>query len=259
MYIYDKKRSIVKKSERIFGIRPVIEAVESGRDIEKVLMRKGSKGALMGDLRPLLRNQGIPVQYVPVEKLNRITSKNHQGVVAFLSSITYDSIEHVLPAVYEAGELPFILVLDRITDVRNMGAIVRTAECAGVHAILLPFRGSAMISEDAMKTSAGALNRVRICRSGNLDESLQFLKGSGLQIVGATEKGNVGYTGVDYVMPTAIVMGSEADGISGGLLPILDHKARIAVKGDIASLNVSVAAGIIMFELVRQRKDQQIV
>jgi len=211
------------------------------------------KGSLIPELRELVRKCEIPVQYVPVEKLNRLTSKNHQGVIAFGAIIQYQPVEHILPSIYEEGRMPFMLVLDRITDVRNLGAIVRTAECAGVDLVIIPSAGSARIGPDAMKTSAGALNRVPVHRSANMDQTVRFLKESGLQIVACTEKGDQEFHRIDYKGPLAIVMGSEEDGISPALIELSDHTAGIPMLGEISSLNVSVAAGIILYEALKQR------
>ena len=237
----------------LYGIRPVIEAITSGKEIDKVLIQKGLKGSLIPELRDLVRKCEIPVQYVPVEKLNRLTGKNHQGVVAFGAMIQYQPVDQLLPSIYEEGRMPFMLVLDRITDVRNIGAIVRTAECAGVDLVIIPSAGSARIGPDAMKTSAGALNRVPVHRSANMDQTVRFLKESGLQIVACTEKGDQEFHRIDYKGPLAIVMGSEEDGISPALIELSDHTAGIPMLGEISSLNVSVAAGIILYEALKQR------
>lgn len=237
----------------IFGLRPVIEAVEAGKTIDKLLVRKGLSGELSTELRDIIRLHRIPVQSVPVERLNRFTRKNHQGVVAFLSPVEFSNLGEIVTQVFEAGQVPLIVVLDRITDVRNFGAIVRTAECAGAHAVVVPSRGGSAINPDAAKTSAGALFRMPICRENSVLEALKFLKNSGLQVVGCTEKTEEKLYAVDYTAPTAIVMGSEEDGISPDVLKVADYLAQIPLLGEIGSLNVSVAAGIIMYEAVRQR------
>ena len=238
----------------IFGIRPIIEAIEAGKTIDKLFIQKGLHNDLFAKLWKLVRLRRINYKHVPVEKINRLTKKNHQGVFAFISPIDFYSIEDIVPALYEAGKSPFILVLDRITDVRNFGAIARTAECAGINAILIPEQNSAAINADAIKTSAGALHKITVCRTWNLKLALQFLKDSGLQLIACTEKTQDNMYNPDYTLPTAIIIGSEEDGISPELLKLCDRKAKVPMNGEIASLNVSVAAGVILYEVLRQRR-----
>lgn len=245
-----------EQNQLIFGIRPVIEAIEAGKEIENLFIQRGLGGALFRELQSVVQIHNIKYQLVPVEKLNRLSSKNHQGVIAFISPVTYHETAQLIPAIYERGEVPLVLVLDRITDVRNFGAIVRSAECAGVHAVIVPLRGAAQVNSDAVKTSAGALYRVPVCREANLKETLNFLKDSGLQVIACTEKTDASMYDVDITVPSAIIMGSEEDGISPEYLKLSDFRAKIPLMGDIASLNVSVAAGIILFEAVRQRMDR---
>lgn len=240
-------------NQMIFGIRAIIEAIKDGKDIESLFIQRGLTGGLFVELKELLKQYDIPSQQVPIEKLNRITLKNHQGVIAFISPITYQKIEDIIPTIYEEGKVPLILILDGITDVRNFGAIVRTAECAGVQAIVVPKKGSAQINPDAVKTSAGALYKVPICRHDNLLSILRFLKDSGLQIVACTEKTEDLLYHPNYTLPTAIVMGAEDEGISFELMRNADYLTKIPMNGDIESLNVSVSAGIILYEAVRQR------
>lgn len=247
---------MVGKDEIVYGYRSVIEAIGAGRNIERVFLRNGLSGELFGELYQLIREHGIPFQYVPVEKIDRFTRKNHQGVVAMVSCIDFFKAEELVPQIYEKGEVPLILVLDQVTDVRNFGAIARTAECAGVHTIVIPEKGAARIGEDAMKTSAGALNFVPVCRTSNLSRLAEYFRLSGLHIVAATEKTNRLYTETDMTGPTAILLGSEEKGISEDLLRQADVKARIPVFGKIGSLNVSVAASLMVYEAVRQRKLQ---
>jgi 23S rRNA (guanosine2251-2'-O)-methyltransferase len=190
---------------------------------------------------------------VPLEKINRLTRKNHQGVFAFISPIDFHNIEDIIPALFEEGKNPLILVLDRITDVRNFGAIARTAECAGVDTILIPEQNAAAINADAIKTSAGALHKVTVCRTWNLKLALQYLKDSGIQLIGCTEKTQDNMYKPDYTPPTAIIMGSEEDGVSPEFLKMCDARAKIPMSGKIASLNVSVATGVILYEAIRQR------
>lgn len=237
----------------IFGIRTLIEAIQEGKEIDKVFIQKGLRGDLYQELYQLIKEREIPYALVPIEKLNRLTRKNHQGVAAFISAIQYFKIDQILPTLYEEGKTPFILVLDRVTDVRNFGALVRTAECAGVDAILIPSRGSAAINADAVKTSAGALHKVPVCRARFLQDDLKYLKESGLNIVGVSEKGEEAYFEKDFKAPLALVLGSEEDGISEAYLPLLDDFVQIPMKGSIASLNVGVAGGIVMFEVSKQR------
>lgn len=240
-------------NQMIFGIRAVIEAIRSGRDIESLFIQRGLNGGLFSELKTLLREFDIPSQQVPIEKLNRITAKNHQGVVAFISPISYQKIEDIIPLIFEKGETPLVLILDGITDVRNFGAIARTAECSGVHAIVVPKKGSAQINPDAVKTSAGALYKVPVCRHDNLLHILRFLKDSGLQIVACTEKTEDYIYKPDYTAPTAIIMGAEDEGISFDLMRNADYLTKIPMSGEIESLNVSVSAGVILYEAVRQR------
>lgn len=231
----------------------IIEALKAGKEIEKVLIKKGLTGDLNNELFSLIKEFSIPFQYVPIEKINSITRKNHQGAIAFLSQITYDNIENILPSVYEKGEEPFFIILDKVSDVRNFGAICRTAECAGVHAVIIPSRGSAMINADAVKTSAGALHRLPVCRELNLKDTINFLKDSGLKIVSATEKSSDEYFKADLTGPIAIIMGSEDEGVSAEYLKLSDKRLIIPLQGEVQSLNVSVAMGIIAYEVVKQR------
>lgn len=238
----------------IFGIRAVIEAIDSGKSIDKVLVRKDLNGELAKELFAKIKEYGVVVQRVPQERLNRITMKNHQGVIAMISPVDYQKIENVLPLLYENGENPFFIVLDGLTDTRNFGAIGRTADCAGVNGIVIPERNSVSVTPDAVKTSAGGLFYVPVCRERDLLAAVRLLKDSGVKIVAASEKGAVDYTSIDYSVPVAIVMGSEDVGISKELLRMADEIAAIPILGNIGSLNVSVAAGVMMYEVVRQRK-----
>ncbi len=247
------KKSKVDKDSLIYGLRAIIEAVKAGKQIDKIFIKKGLSGELYKELRDVLRSCSIPMQFVPIEKLNRLTRENHQGAVAFSSAVEYQEIEYILPGLFEDGKTPFILILDKISDVRNFGAIVRTAECAGVDAIVFPTRGSAQLNADAIKTSAGALHIVPICRTHNMKLTLDFLKNSGIKIVACTEKTDQVYTEVDYKEPVAIIMGAEDTGISNDYIVRSDCQAKIPMFGKISSLNVGVASGIIMYEVVKQR------
>lgn len=244
----------MKEKEMIFGIRAVIEAVEAGKDIDKVLVKRELSGELFLELQQLLHTCEIPMQRVPVERIDRITRKNHQGVIAFTSAVTYQKLEDIVPMLYEEGKTPFILVLDGLTDVRNFGAIARTCEVAGVHAIVIPARGSVTVNADAIKTSAGALHTIPVCREQNLKEAIVFLQNSGIKVVAATEKAAGFYTESDFTVPVAILMGAEDVGVAAENLRVSDELVKIPQFGTIQSLNVSVAAGVIMYEVVRQRK-----
>lgn len=237
----------------IFGIRAVIEAVKSGKTIDKLMIRSGLKGELFFELMALVKEFSIPFQYVPNERINRVTMKNHQGVLAFISPIEFQDIENIIPSLFEKGETPLFVILDQVTDVRNFGAVCRTAECAGVNAIIIPEKGAARISADAVKTSAGALHKIPVCRVKSLQKTIKFLQESGVQIVAATEKANENYYQVDFTGPSAILMGAEDTGISMDYLRVADKMVKIPILGEIESLNVSVAAGILIFEAVKQR------
>jgi len=238
----------------IFGIRAIIEAVNAGKTIDKLFIQKGLHNDLFAELWKLVRLKRINYKHVPLEKINRLTRKNHQGVFAFISPIDFHNIEDVVPALYEQGKNPLILVLDRITDVRNFGAIARTAECAGVDAIIIPEQNAAAINADAIKTSAGALHKITVCRTWNLKLAIQFMKESGIQLVGCTEKTQDMMYKPDYTPPTAIIMGSEEDGVSPEFLKMCNARVKIPLAGKIASLNVSVATGVILYEAIRQRR-----
>jgi 23S rRNA (guanosine2251-2'-O)-methyltransferase len=237
----------------VFGIHPVLEAIKSGREINKILLRKGIKNEAFASLFKVIREYTIPFQYVPVEKLNRMSNANHQGVIAMLSLIEYKSVEEIIQRTFEEGRDPFVLVLDQITDVRNFGAIARSAECAGADAIVISQKGSVSITPDAVKTSAGALNKLAICRSADLAATVKLIKDSGLQVVAATEHTDNFYYTSSLLGPIALILGSEEKGISASLLKISDQLVKIPMKGTIGSLNVSVACGILCFEIVRQR------
>lgn len=238
---------------QLFGIRPIIEAIESGKEIDQLFIQKGLQGELYQELWKLVRERHIIYKHVPAEKLNRLTRKNHQGVFAFISPINFHSIEDILPQIYEDGKTPLLLILDRVTDVRNFGAIARSAECAGVDAIIVPEKGAAQMNADAVKTSAGALHRIPVCRETYLDYVIKYLQESGVKVVGCTEKGDQSVFDVSMTEPTAIIMGSEENGISPTFLKAVDAKAFIPMAGNIGSLNVSVSAGIIIYEAIRQR------
>ncbi len=242
-----------KRSEFIFGTRAVIEAINAEQEIDRVLVQKGLRNELTQELLDLTRAQHVPISFVPIEKLNRVTRKNHQGVVAFVSSVTYASLDNIINQCFSEAKDPFLILLDRITDVRNFGAIARTAECLGAHAIVVPAQGNARIGGDAMKTSAGALNYLPVCRVTSLKETVQFLKNSGIRVVACTEKTGQLLPQTDLRGPVALLLGSEEDGISDELLRLADELVRIPMAGNVASLNVSVAAAVSLYEVVRQR------
>ncbi|MEF8810104.1 MAG: 23S rRNA (guanosine(2251)-2'-O)-methyltransferase RlmB [Bacteroidales bacterium] len=241
------------KKSFIYGVRPVKEAIESGKPVDKVLIKNGLKNEWFREFFNAVRDHDIPYQFVPASRLDKVTRKNHQGVIAFLTPVELQDITEVLPGIFEKGRNPFILLLDSLTDVRNFGAIVRTAEGAGVDAIVISQKHFARIGEDAVKTSAGALYKVPVCRTPDMISTLDYLYQSGIQVVAVSEKSDQNYYEADFTIPSALVMGSEDKGISGGLLNKLDQSVRIPLAGEIESLNVSVAAGIIMYEVVRQR------
>lgn len=253
-YLYGMRNQRDNDNQLIFGIRAISEAITTGKEIDRLFIQEGLQNNLFNDLRKICREHDVHFTMVPVYKLNKLApGKNHQGAVAFLSTITYHHIEDLLPAVFESGKTPLVLILDRITDVRNFGAIARSAECAGVDAIIIPSRGAAQVNGDAVKTSAGALHKIPVCREDNLKTTIDFLKNSGLTIVSCTEKGSVPVYTAELKGPMAIIMGSEEDGVSGEYLKKSDARVLIPMKGEISSLNVSVATGIILFEVLRQR------
>lgn len=240
----------------IFGIRPVMEAIEEGKVPEKIWIQKGLIGNTFQQLFQLIRQKQIPFQMVPAEKLNKITRKNHQGVIAQASLIEYQKLETLIPAAFEKGETPLFIILDRITDIRNFGAIARSAECAGAHGIVVGEKGSAPINADALKTSAGSLSRIPVCRERDILESIAFLKESGVHVTAMDEKAPKTIYQEAYQGPVALVMGSEDKGISKACIAMADSTVSIPQKGKTASLNVSVATGIALFEIIRQRDYQ---
>jgi rRNA methylase, putative, group 3 len=237
----------------IFGVRAVIEAIEAGKEIDKILVKKDIQSDLSKELFAAVKGTNIFVQRVPVERINRITTKNHQGVLAFVSAVTYYKVEDVVPTLFEEGKVPFFVMLDGVTDVRNFGAIARTCDCAGVDAIIIPSRNSVSVNADAMKTSAGALHTLPVCKEQSLTTAIKYLKDSGFKIVAATEKGDYDYTKANYKDPLCIIMGAEDTGVSYDHLALCDEWIKIPLFGKIESLNVSVAAGVLIYEAVKQR------
>lgn len=244
---------MIDKSQVVFGIRAVIEAIESGKQVDKVLMKKDLGGELARELLSVTREYNVPVQRVPVERINKVTRKNHQGVIAFMAAVDYYHVDDIVPALYDEGINPLVVVLDGVTDVRNFGAIARTCECAGVNCIVIPERNSVSVNADAVKTSAGALNYLPVCRERNLVKAVQYLRDSGFKVMGASEKTDLNYTKADFIGPVAIVLGAEDTGISTDVLKLCDTLVAIPEFGQINSLNVSVAGGIMIYEVVRQR------
>jgi 23S rRNA (guanosine2251-2'-O)-methyltransferase len=241
----------MKNQTQIFGIRSIIEAINSGKTIEKVYIQKGLSGHLFSELNSLIKKHTISNSYVPIEKLNSLSkNQNHQGVVAKVSEIEFQDLETVIA---NTKNKPLYLLLDQITDVRNFGAILRTAECSGVTAVIIPTQGSASLNADAIKTSAGAAFKVTICKVNHLLDAIYILHAEGIQIVSITEKTDDSIYTIDFKRPTALVMGSEHKGISNAILKISDTKGKLPLLGEIESLNVSVACGIALYEVVRQR------
>jgi 23S rRNA (guanosine2251-2'-O)-methyltransferase len=244
-----------KNEDLIFGIRPIIEAIKAEKTLEKLYIQHDLSGPLISELRKLIKEHSVVFSQVPIQKINKLTRNdtNHQGVVAKISPIKTHDIEDLVSKLIADKKTPLLLLLDNITDVRNFGAICRTAECAGVDAIVIPSRGAAPINGDALKTSAGALHRIPVCKVTNLTDAVFMLQQLDIQIVGCTEKTETTVYDANYTGPTAIIMGSEDRGISNQLLRLCDHKAKIPMAGNISSLNVSVAAGVILYEAVKQR------
>lgn len=242
----------------IYGIRAVIEAIREGRQIDKIFIKNDLSGELASELFALLKQHKIVAQRVPLERLNKITRKNHQGVIATISAVEYHNLGNLVTSLFDDGILPFIVVLDGITDVRNFGAIARTAECCGVNALVVAERGSVSVGADAVKTSAGALLSLPVCRERSLSKAVQFLKDSGFNVVAVSEKANQNYTLADYTVPTALVLGAEDTGISYDVMKLCDTRVSIPMFGHIGSLNVSVAGGVMMYEVVRQRLNEDL-
>lgn len=240
------------KNNLIFGMHPLIEALEAGREIDKILLKRGLRSGEVSRIMALAEERMIPIQFVPEERLMRLTRKQHQGVVAFISEIEYTSLEQLIPLLYEEGRSPFFVLLDGLTDVRNFGAIARTAECAGVDALIIPERGSVSVTADAVKTSAGALHRIPVCRVSSIGAAVTILQENGVRIVAASEKATDVYTQSTLSLPLGLVLGAEDQGVSTEVLRRADQIVRIPQAGAIGSLNVSVAGGILIYEVVRQ-------
>jgi 23S rRNA (guanosine2251-2'-O)-methyltransferase len=243
----------MQNNTKIFGLHSVIEAINSNKTIDKVFLQKGIRGELFNELESLIRNHSINVSYVPVEKLNRLTGKNHQGAVAQISPIEFYNLEDLVINVIESGKTPLFLLLDQISDVRNFGAIIRTAECAGVDGIIIQKKGGAPINGDTVKTSAGAVFKVPISKVDHIKDAMFHLQASGIKVIAATEKTEDTIYDISFNEPCAIIMGSEGKGISPSIIKLADDRAKLPMYGDIGSLNVSVACGAFLYEVVRQR------
>ncbi len=237
----------------ICGRHPILDAVQSGRPMHRILFQEGLRGEFEKEIRHLCRDYNVPLQVVPKERLNKFVRGNHQGIVGFISLAEFVSIEDLLPTIFEKSENPLLLILDGITDVRNFGAIARSAECSGVHALIQPAKGSAHINEDSLKTSAGALARIPVCRENSLIKTIEFLQNSGIQVVASDLTGRKKIFDLDFTLPTAIVLGSEGEGVSEGVLRKVNERFIIPQIGTTDSFNVSVAAGIMLYETMRQR------
>lgn len=243
----------MENAQLIYGLRAILEAIEAQKPINKLFLQKGLKGDLYRELEMKIRKHGLSVSYVPIEKLNRLSTNNHQGAVAQISPVAFHQFEPLMERILEEKKKPLLLLLDNITDVRNFGAIIRTAECTGVDAIIVPRSGSAPITDDTVKTSAGAIFNVPISKVDHLKDVIFYLKASDVKIIGATEKTDDAIYAIDFNVPTALLMGSEEKGISPSILKLLDAKAKLPLMGDIGSLNVSVACGVFLYEALRQR------
>ena len=243
----------MEKENLIFGIRAIIEAINAGKEVDKVFIQKDAQGDLMHDLMKTMKKNNINFSYVPAEKLNRLTSNNHQGAVATIAPISFISLETLVEGVIESGKKPLFLILDQLSDARNFGAIIRTAECTGVDGIIIQKQGSAPVNGDTVKTSAGAVFNVPICKVDHIKDAVFYLQGSGIKTVAATEKTDQNIYDIDFSEPVAIIMGSEDRGVNPSVLKIVDEKAKLPMFGSIGSLNVSVACGAFLYETIRQR------
>ncbi|MGG5487435.1 23S rRNA (guanosine(2251)-2'-O)-methyltransferase RlmB [Gaetbulibacter jejuensis] len=243
----------MEKETTIFGIRAIIEAIKSGENIDKIFLQKGLKGDLFTELEQVIRQERLNASYVPVEKLNRLSKKNHQGAVAQIAPISFYDIEDLVLNVIESGKTPLFLLLDQLSDVRNFGAIIRTAECTGVSGIIIQKKGGAPVNGDTVKTSAGAIFKIPICKVDHIKDAVFHMQASGIKVIAATEKTDNTIYDVSFNEPCAIIMGSEGKGINPSVLKVADEKAKLPILGEIESLNVSVACGAFLYEAVRQR------
>ena len=248
----------MQKETKLYGLRAILEAIEADKSIDKIFLQKGLRGELFAELEKKIRKKGLNFSYVPVEKLNRLTTSNHQGAVAQISPISFYDLDALVTAVKETKEHPLFLVLDQLSDVRNFGAIIRTAECTGVDGIIIQKKGSAPINGDTIKTSAGAVFNIPICKVDHIKDALYYFQASDIKIIAATEKTDNSLYITDFTKGCAIVMGSEGKGISPSVLKIVDAKAKLPMFGNIASLNVSVACGVFLYEAVHQRQSSDL-
>lgn len=250
----EKKQHYIRKerADIIYGLHAVLEAVKTDKELNKILIQKGIQKETFLTLKEALHGKNYQLQFVPAQKMDSLTNGQHQGIIAFIPPVSYHNVEELIDKWLEEGKKPCVLVLDRITDVRNFGAIARTAACQGVDAILIPSSGSALVSSDAMKASAGALNNIPVCKTDHLKNSLFYLQQSGLRIIACSEKSSVPLYEVNLRGNVAIVMGSEENGITQDLLNLADVRAKIPMEGGVSSLNVGVATGMVLYERLRQ-------
>ncbi|WMX14762.1 23S rRNA (guanosine(2251)-2'-O)-methyltransferase RlmB [Aureispira sp. CCB-E] len=253
MHYKKAKKSNIDKDKLIYGRHPIMDSIHNGMSIDKIMLSQAVKGDYEKELRTLCKERNIPLHIVPKDRISNITQKNHQGVLGFLSYIEYQLIEDVFPLIYEKGEVPLVVVLDSITDVRNMGAIARSAEAMGAHALIVPFKKTAQINAEALKTSAGALSKIPVCRTASLGNVIDYLLMNGVQVVAADLRGKEMLDELDMTMPTAIVMGAEDEGVRPHILRKATSWFKIPMMGTTDSFNVSVAAGIVLYEAIRQR------
>ncbi len=237
----------------LYGTRSIIEAIQAGKNIDKVFIQKGVQNKLTTQLIAIIHKNGISISFVPIEKLNKLTQKNHQGAVAYITPISFISHETLIDQLVNTNKPALLVLLDQVSDTRNFGAIIRTANCTGVHGIIIPNNGAAPVNGDTIKTSAGALFEVPICKVAHLKDAIYYLQANDIQIIAASEKSKTSLYDIDFKKPTALVMGSEGRGVSPGILKIVDQQARLPIQGSIASLNVSVACGAFLYEIIRQR------
>lgn len=243
----------MKETTTIFGIRAVIEALQNNKTIDKIFIQKGLSGNLFQELQQHLSGGDYNISYVPVEKLNRLAKGNHQGVVAKISPVEFADLEEVVSKTLENKTSPLFLLLDQIDDVRNFGAIIRTAECCGVDGIIVQKKGGAPVTADTVKTSAGAIFNIPLIKVDHIKDAIYYMQSSGIKVIAATEKTDDLLYSKDLSQPLALVMGNEGKGISPSVLKIVDEKAKLPMQGTIGSLNVSVACGAFLYEIVRQR------
>ena len=243
----------LKQSSLIIGRQPLVEALQSGKSIDKILLQKNTVGDVINTIRQLAREKNIPIQVVPVEKLNGMTKANHQGLIAFVARVAYMDLQQVIDHVVSNGELPLFLMLDGVTDVRNIGAIARSAVCCGAHAIIIPDKGVGALNEEAMKSSAGALEMIHICRVGSLLKAVDTLHLNGIKVFTSEMRATENVFDLPFEDPCCIIMGDEGKGVQPYLAKAADHFFKIPMAGEFDSFNVSVASGIILYEAMKHR------